>query len=184
MASVRDAASKIVFDRFHVTAYLTKAVDLTRRTMMRDRSLNRTALKGAKYSYLRAARTMDRSERRELADLRNEYRQLEHAWAIKESFTEFWRYRRESSARAVFAGWFNRRLSRLQSSCREIPADADRIRCSRPSPGNRWAALTRGQRFGNLTRKSNRLDRSSKRLRARPSETKVASGNECALCFA
>ncbi len=107
MAFVPDAASKIVFDRFHVTAYLTKAVDLTRRAMMRDRTLNRTALKGTKYSWLRAARTMDRSERRELADLRSEYRQLGRAWAIKESFTEFWRYRRESSARAFFAGWFN-----------------------------------------------------------------------------
>jgi len=41
MAYIPDAASKIVFDRFHVTAYLTKAVDLTRRAMMRDRSLNR-----------------------------------------------------------------------------------------------------------------------------------------------
>ncbi len=104
---VPDAASKIVFDRFHVTAYLTKAVDLTRRAMMRDRSLNRTALKGTKYSWLRATQNMDRSERRELADLRSEYRQLGRAWAIKESFTEFWRYRRESSARAFFAGWFN-----------------------------------------------------------------------------
>lgn len=107
MAFVPDAASKIVFDRFHVTAYLTKAVDLTRRAMMRDRTLNRTALKGTKYSWLRAARNMDRSGRRELADLRSEYRQLGRAWAIKESFTEFWRYRRESSARAFFAGWFN-----------------------------------------------------------------------------
>ena len=40
MQHVPDAESKIVFDRFHVTAYLTKAVDLTRRAMMRDQTLD------------------------------------------------------------------------------------------------------------------------------------------------
>lgn len=53
MSHVPDAAQKIVFDKFHITAYLTKAVDLTRREMMRDRTLDRTALKGAKYAWLR-----------------------------------------------------------------------------------------------------------------------------------
>jgi hypothetical protein len=32
--------------KFHITAYLTKAVDLTRRAMMRDTTLERTTLKG------------------------------------------------------------------------------------------------------------------------------------------
>lgn len=107
MAYVPDAASKIVFDRFHVTAYLTKAVDYTRRAMMRDRTLDRTALRGTKYSWLRSVNRMDRSERRELSTLRHRYKGLGRAWAIKEHFTEFWRYRRESSARNFFRGWFH-----------------------------------------------------------------------------
>ncbi len=107
MKYVPDAARKIVFDRFHVTAYLTKAVDLTRREMMRDRTLDRTALKGTKYSWLRSVNNMDRRDRRELSDLRNQYKRLGRAWALKESFAEFWKYRRESSARNFFRGWFH-----------------------------------------------------------------------------
>jgi len=104
---VPGAEHKIVFDRFHVTAYLTKAVDLTRRAMMRDQTLDRTALKGTKYTWLRSRTNMDREERRDLVSLRTQYKRLGRAWAIKENFAEFWRYRRESSARSFFAQWYN-----------------------------------------------------------------------------
>ncbi|HWJ19080.1 MAG TPA: ISL3 family transposase [Geobacterales bacterium] len=100
------AADKIVFDKFHITAYLTKAVDLTRRALMRDTSLDRTALKGTKYKWLHAYRNLDRAERRELAVLRHEYKRLGRAWSIKENFAEFWRYRSESHARRFFAEWY------------------------------------------------------------------------------
>jgi transposase len=106
VAHVPDAASKIVFDKFHITSYLTKAVDQTRRWMMRDPSTDRDGLKGTKYWWLRNPSGMDRSRRREFADLRARYTKLARAWAIKESFAEFWGYRRESSARSFFAGWF------------------------------------------------------------------------------
>jgi transposase len=106
IAHVPDAASKIVFDKFHITSYLTKAVDQTRRLIMRDPSIDREGLKGTKYWWLRNPRKMDRSKRREFAELRSRYTKLARAWAIKESFTEFWQYRRESSARSFFAGWF------------------------------------------------------------------------------
>ncbi len=103
MQYVPDAARKVVFDRFHVTAYLTKAVDLTRRAMMRDPQLDRTALKGTKYTWLRSSTNMDREERRDLFALRAQYKRLGRAWAIKEHFADFWRYRRTSSARHFFA---------------------------------------------------------------------------------
>jgi transposase len=106
IAHVPGAASKIVFDKFHITSYLTKAVDQTRRWIMRDPSIDRDALKGTKYWWLRNPRGMDRSKRREFAELRSRYTKLARAWAIKESFAEFWQYRRESSARSFFAGWF------------------------------------------------------------------------------
>jgi len=67
----------------------SEAVDLTRRAMMRDRNLDRTALKGTKYAWLRSTTRMDRAERRELGELRRQYKQLGRAWAIKESFSEF-----------------------------------------------------------------------------------------------
>ena len=106
IAHVPDAGSKIVFDKFHITAYLTKAVDLTRRAMMRDTTLERTALKGTKYTWLRSFANLDRDERRELGALRRQYKRLGRAWSIKEHFSEFWRYRRESTARRFFADWF------------------------------------------------------------------------------
>lgn len=105
MAHVPDAAQKIVFDKFHITAYLTKAVDLTRREMMRDRSLDRTALKKTKYTWLRNVARMKRTDRAAFALLRDEYRRLGRAWSIKESFAHFWEYRSESWARHFFRSW-------------------------------------------------------------------------------
>ena len=106
IAHVPNAASKIVFDKFHITSYLTKAVDQTRRRLMRDPSVEHDDLKGTKYVWLRNPSNMDNAERRELANLRNQYATLGRAWAIKEQFAEFWRYRRESSARSFFASWY------------------------------------------------------------------------------
>ena len=53
MKHVPNATEKIVFDKCHIAAYSTKAVDLTRRETMRDRLLDRRALKGTKYTWLR-----------------------------------------------------------------------------------------------------------------------------------
>jgi transposase len=107
LAHVPGAAQKIVFDRFHITSYLTKAVDLTRRAMMRDASIDREGLKGSKYVWLRNVARMDRAQRAELRDLRCDYKRLGRAWAIKEHFAHLWDYRRESIARKFFAGWYH-----------------------------------------------------------------------------
>jgi len=40
-------------------------------------------------------------------NLRRQYKQLGRAWAIKESFSDFWPHRRESSARNFFHGCFH-----------------------------------------------------------------------------
>lgn len=106
IAHVPDAAAKIVFDKFHITSYLTKAVDLTRRLLMRDPDLDKQALKGTKYVWLRNPDGMNRKERRDFADLRDRYTKLSRAWAIKEQFSELWGYRRESSARSFFTAWY------------------------------------------------------------------------------
>lgn len=106
MMHLPDAASKIVFDKYHLVGYLTKAVDLTRRRTMRDTSLDREALKGTKYHWLRNPRNMTCEQRREVSSLAGQYRGLGRAWAIKESFAHFWTYARESSARSFFKQWF------------------------------------------------------------------------------
>ena len=106
VAHLPDARKKIVFDKFHIVAYLSKAVDLTRRQMMRDASLDRKNLKGSKYAWLRNPARMEYKDRRELAVLRREYVKLGRAWSIKESFAHFWGYQREAVARRFFGGWY------------------------------------------------------------------------------
>lgn len=106
MQHVPGAPDKIVFDKFHIAAYLTKAVDLTRRETMRDRSLDRTALKGTKYAWLRGFASMPREDRAELTALRDQYRRLGRAWTLKESFAHFWQYRSQAWARKFFTWWY------------------------------------------------------------------------------
>jgi transposase len=106
MAHVPNAAEKIVFDKFHIVSYLTKAVDLTRREIMRDRSLDRTALKGTKYWWLRNLSNMKPKDRSGFALLRTQYGALARAWTLKESFAHFWQYRSEAWARRFFSSWY------------------------------------------------------------------------------
>jgi transposase len=74
--------------------------------MMRDKTLERTALKGTKYTWVRSFANLEPDERRELGELRRQYKRLGRAWSIKEHFSEFWRYRRESAARRFLTDWF------------------------------------------------------------------------------
>jgi transposase len=131
LANVPGAAQKIVFDKFHITSYLTKAVDLTRRALMRDPSIDRDGLKGSKYSWLRNLRNMDRAQRSDLRELRTRYKTLGRAWAIKEHFAHFWGYQRASIARKFFASWFNwathSRLPALIDAARTIKRHFENI---------------------------------------------------------
>ncbi len=122
MAHVSDAMNKIVFDKFHITAYLTKAVDLTRREMMRDRSLEKTALKGTKYAWLRNFAKMDSKDRAALNALRETYRRLGRAWSLKESFAHFWEYRSEAWARRFFSWWYGWAVRSRLSAIIEVAA--------------------------------------------------------------
>ena len=106
IAHLPDAASKIVFDKFHVTSYLSKAVDKARRTTVRKLGKDAGSIKGTKYHWLRNHDSMGRKEKREFADLRREYSQLGRAWAIKEQFSHFWQYKRGSIARRFFDEWY------------------------------------------------------------------------------
>lgn len=119
MIHLPDAASKIVFDKFHLASYLTKAVDLTRRRSVRDLGTDGVGLKGTKYTWLRNPKNMDRKERRDLTSLSRQYRTLGRAWALKESFAQFWSYRRESIARKFFGRWYH------WAVCSRIPAMVD-----------------------------------------------------------
>jgi transposase len=106
IAHLPDAAKKIVFDRFHITSYLTKAVDQVRRSTVRELGRDAGALKGTKYDWLRDTSSMDRTEKRNFAKLRQQYTVLGRAWAIKEQFVHFWEYKQEGAARRFFDQWY------------------------------------------------------------------------------
>lgn len=102
---VPSAKQKIVFDRFHIAKYLGDAVDATRKLVLRELGSEAASLKGSKYDWLRNPRNMDHSDKIALARLRDEYDKLGRAWTLKEIFSSFWGYRRESAARTFFNAW-------------------------------------------------------------------------------
>ena len=123
MTHLPNAAKKIVFDKYHLVTYLTKAVDLTRRRNVRELGIDGAAdLKGTKYTWLRNPKNMQPKERRTLTTLSKQFRTIGRAWAIKESFGHFWQYRRESIARSYFKSWYNWAVHS------RIPAIADAAR--------------------------------------------------------
>ncbi len=105
---VPDAAKKIVFDKFHVTMYLSKAVDETRRAIIRDGVQNTAppaGLKKTRYLWLYAQGKLTDAQQTQFEDLRWRYIRLGIAWSQKEHFAEFWKARTITAARAFFANW-------------------------------------------------------------------------------
>jgi len=102
MAFLPNAEEKIVFDKFHVTKYLTHAVDLERRVAGRSDP----TLKKTRYQWLRRPGNMSHSQRIEFAKLRKGHERLGRAWAIKETFAQLWGYAYVGAARRFFANWY------------------------------------------------------------------------------
>ena len=115
-AAVRSkmGGADIVYDKFHISWYLNKAVDEVRKAEHRElMAKGRDTLKGTKYLWLR-----------NFPDLRCEpsFRQLyaarlktSRAWRLKESFEGFWDYRYKGPAEKFFRDWHAKvRRSRLE----------------------------------------------------------------------
>jgi transposase len=104
----------IVYDKFHISGYLNKAVDDVRKQEHRElMAKGEDTLKGTKYQWLR-----------NFPDLRSEpaFRELysatlktSRAWRLKESFAGFWDYRYMAAAEKFFADWHKQvKRSRLE----------------------------------------------------------------------
>jgi transposase len=101
-----NAAEKIVFDKFHIASYLSKAVDEVRRTTVRSQGKEASDLKGTKYIWLRNYSALGRADKRAISELRKYYVHLGRAWSIKEQFQHFWQYKCETIARRFFDQWY------------------------------------------------------------------------------
>jgi transposase len=90
-ASVTDAASKIVFDRFHIVAHMNKALDLVRRAENRKLlSAGDDRLVGTKYDFLKGAERIDEDTRQWFVRMKNAGFKTARTWSIKELLRGLW----------------------------------------------------------------------------------------------
>jgi len=106
-AYVPDADNKIVFDRYHATTQVTKAVDKVRRrehkVLAKQGDLR---LLGTKYLWLRNEENVPEWRREEFDGVKNAELKTSRAWAIKESLRVFWNYVYAKCAENYFKAWY------------------------------------------------------------------------------
>jgi transposase len=103
---VPDAASKIVFDRFHIMKHMLEAVDAVRKAEHRhllaegDDTLKRT-----KYLWFFSEENFPQEHAERFARLKRLHLKTGRAWAIKEALRDLWNYRRQGWARRHWQAW-------------------------------------------------------------------------------
>jgi transposase len=106
-ACVPEAATKIVFDRYHATTQVTKAVDQVRRREHKGLAAqDDLRLKGTKYLWLRNEENIPEWRRAEFAAVKHAKLQTSRAWAIKEALRDFWNYVYPTCAAKYFTAWY------------------------------------------------------------------------------
>lgn len=102
-----DPDSKIVFDRYHVMGYLTKAVDTVRKREHRAlAAAGDTRLAGSKYLWLYSAENLPARHADRFAALRTVDLKTGRAWAIKESLRHLWNYHRRGWGAKHWRRWY------------------------------------------------------------------------------
>jgi transposase len=98
--------AEIVFDRFHIERYLTRAVEEVRRQeFFRRGGAYRAAVRGKKWLLLTKHRRLPRRRRRELMELLTMNRRLFKAYLFKEQFEHAWTYTTEQGMREFLKRW-------------------------------------------------------------------------------
>jgi transposase len=106
-AQVPEAATKIVFDRFHCAKHLNEGVDRVRRAEHRElREHGDTRLTGTKYTWLRHPDHFSRQAWHAFRALRTSTLKVARAWALKEAAADLWEYRYVGAARTFFRHWY------------------------------------------------------------------------------
>jgi len=129
---VPQAASKIVFDKFHIAKHLSEAVDAIRRRENKQlKARGDDRLTGTRYDWLRHPASMEPADQKEFAALRNSNLKTARAWALKEAMMAFFEYKYERPARKHFHWWLNwavrSRLKPIQEKARLIKRRFDNI---------------------------------------------------------
>lgn len=99
--------AEIVHDKYHVSTYLGKAVDLVRRKENSGFVKNGcNTLKGTKYLWLANPSNWDADAKKTFKQLAVDELKVGRAWSIKEMFRLFWNYRYRGAAERFFREWY------------------------------------------------------------------------------
>lgn len=132
LARVPGAAEKIVFDRFHVMSFISKAVDMVRKQEHRElmKSGDET-LKGSKYLWLYNRENVPERRRDEFAALMRQELKVGRAWAIKEALRRLWHYVYPASGWKFWRQWYfwatHSRLEPIRRAAETIRRHIDNI---------------------------------------------------------
>lgn len=102
---VPDAASKIVYDNFHLARYMNRAVDEVRRSERAQMSAGEDTLKGTRQLWLYGLENVPPKWAGRFKALREVATKTARAWKIKELLRSFWSCRDEGDALAFFRKW-------------------------------------------------------------------------------
>jgi len=96
----------IVHDKYHVSAYLNKAVDQVRRAEHKQLMVKGDqTLKGSKYKWLRTYKDKRCSAAVSFRQLHQQGLKTSKAWHFKEDFRHFWSYVSTSAAQRFYRDW-------------------------------------------------------------------------------
>ena len=100
--------AEVVHDRFHISQYLSEAVDLVRRKENRElSSAGESVLKGTRQLWLYNQEKLDEEETELVERAQRAALKTARAWAIKENFRWFWDYDKAGWARRFFDRWYS-----------------------------------------------------------------------------
>ena len=97
---------KIVHDKFHIAGYLNKAVDKTRRSEHKkllkedDKSLSKS-----KCLFLKNEENMTEKQKIRFSKVRDANFETSKVWALKETFKEFFKFKKLGDADKFFKSW-------------------------------------------------------------------------------
>lgn len=106
-ACVPAAGTKLVFDRYHATRYVTEAVDKVRRQEHKAlQAQDDLRLKGTKHLWLWNEENIPEWRRAEFETVKHAELKTSRAWAIKEALRGFWNYVYPKRAETYFKAWY------------------------------------------------------------------------------
>ena len=124
--------AKVVHDKFHISGILGEAVDRVRRGEHRQlKAEGDDVLTGSKYLWLMDPRNFSEKQEENFATLLSANLRAGRAWALKETFVEFWQCADVESGRDFFAKWWRRtkrsRLKPMQEAADKIKRHIENI---------------------------------------------------------